>query len=191
MNNVDDFERQVRVVDQMITAHCGLGDRFERISVWQDAATLVLSIVLLATTFLDPVTLTWLGITDTGAKVVLGLTGIIVFASTVLALRFRWKERSGAHRLAAKSLVELKNAARGIDPLLAPQAAAEWLGETGRTLKGVPEIPEALFLKLKAIHVKKVALSKLISERPGAPLTLLRLTLWWQGIFGHRKNRKP
>jgi hypothetical protein len=183
----EDFVRQYRVIDQMLSAHCQLRDGYERLALWQNVLALFLSVGLVATKFIDPVVVERLGVSYQTADLALGLVSVALFTTTVIDLRVRWKERGGAHRGAAKALAELKHAGQGVNPTSTD--AEEWVQNAKQVLKGLPEIPEAQFLRLKARHVKKVELSKMISRRPGASLTALRLALWWTGNFpGRRRN---
>jgi hypothetical protein len=172
-----EFERQRRVLDQMITAHGTLRDRLARLGLAQDVLVLVLSTGLAASALLDPVLWPRFWLTPEGGRIVLGIVSTLVFASTVVDLRVRWKERAGAHGLAAQALSELKATARLIDPAAAPDAAREWTAEVAQVLKTTPALSESQFLRLKSRHLRKVALSELIDKHPGASPTLLRIRL--------------
>lgn len=187
---VDEFQRQLRVIDQMVTAHCGLRDRYERLALARDVLVLVLSVGLVATTFGKQSILSLAGLSDAAARLVVGLVSTGVFAATVIELRVRWKERSGAHRLAAKALAELKLVGRSIDPVSSRDAAESWLKEVRRLLKDLPEIPERQFLRLKARHLRKVEVSKLIGRHPGGSLLLIRLAVFWRATFGRAERDK-
>jgi hypothetical protein len=173
-----EFERQCRVVDQMITAHSTLRDRYARYGLSQDVLVLLLSTGLVATALVDPGGWSALGITPEVGRIAMAIIAISVFASTVVDLRVRWKEKSGAHGLAARTLAELKANARLINAEASPEAAGEWTTEVRRALVGLPEISESQFLGLKARHVRKIALSKLIDQHPGGSLLVLRAVLY-------------
>jgi hypothetical protein len=51
------------------------------------------------------------------------------------------------------------------------------------TMNNLWPIPEKQFHKLKALHFKKIELSKLISSNPGCPLWVLRISLFFRAIF--------
>lgn len=190
MSAETEFDRQFRVVDQMVTAHCGLRDHYERLSLVHDVLVIVFSITVVATTFIDPLIVIGMGLSQEAVRVTLGLVSIVVFATTVIELRVRWKERGGAHRLAARALGELKLSGRGIDPVRSPDIAESWLREARRLIKDLPEIPERQFLRLKARHRRKVEVSKMIGRRPGGSLLLVRLAVWWRGTFARANHGK-
>jgi hypothetical protein len=172
-----DFDRQRRVVDQMITAHGALRDRLTRLGLAQDVLVLVSSTVLAASAMIDPVLWPRFWLTPEGGRILLGVVSTLVFASTVVDLRVRWKERAGAHSLAANALSELKAVGRLIDPNAAPDDARKWIAEVSQVMKTTPTISESQFLRLKSRHLRKVAVSELIDKHPGASPTLLRMGL--------------
>ena len=184
----DEFARQLRVVDQMMTAHCVLRDTYERRALAQDVVTLSCSVLLAATTFLDPKVFDIIGVPGQRAWLTRGVAALVLFAMTVVGLRIRWKERSGTHRVAASALGELKLAGRSIDPASTPDKADAWLQEARRLLKSIPEIPDRLFLCLKARHLRKIEVSKMLSRRPGAWLPALRVAVWWRATFRQRRS---
>jgi anaerobic glycerol-3-phosphate dehydrogenase len=51
-------------------------------------------------------------------------------------------------------------------------------------------IPENEFLRQKAIHLRKVAISRLLDQRPFANLALVRLQLWIHHTFRRAGNSR-
>jgi len=184
-----EFERQRRVVDQMITAHSALRDKYRRLGLLQDVLLLVLSTSLTATALMDPNLWPKLNLTVEGGRLVRGIASILVFASTVVSLRVRWKERGASHESAVNALAELKSVARLIDPDASPDAARDWLEQAIGAFKGLPEVPESAFLRLKARHLRKIALSKLLDRHPGALVTFVRVRIVLTESFKSLRNR--
>jgi len=180
-----EIERQYRVVDQMLSIHSLLRDRYRRRALLLSCVLLAVAVILNACVFVDDATLTALGFRPTNAKVAIGLASIAVFLISIIELRVDWGGTANSHKSAAEILTVLKakyrqqfDSARKDDPA----ANQELTSDYARTLAELAPIPEAVFTRLKRHHLKKKLLSERISHNPGAPIFLLKFKIWWQGI---------
>jgi len=165
---LDEFDRQERLVDQGLTMQARLRDR-DRV-----AGTLLVCTVLIAS-------LVGVAVAFAGSGPAVTLLGVTAARSTWLG----WL----AVGTAALTLVELvvdrrgaaqrrADAVRVLGALKAeyrvPPAAGQEVAEAARlseryaqVMETVPAVPERSFNRLKAMHLRKVEVSKLLSEKPG------------------------
>jgi hypothetical protein len=180
----DEFERMWRVLDMSITGHSILRDRFQRREKAITLSIMALSIVGLSLAFVNGGSqvnvlgrtaklATWVGLLSAG----------IFFLALIDAL-VDWKRSAWAHEDAALRLSELKSKFRGA--IVAGDAVdgadIDLRAEYEATVDNVAVIPESTFLALKTKHRRKVAVSRLIDDHPGAPLTFVRLLAMWRGL---------
>lgn len=181
----DEFERMWRVLDMTITGHSILRDQFRRREQALTLAIMALSIVAVSLAFVNGqprVTLlgkaakvaTWVGSLSAG-----------VFFLALLDSLVDWKRSAWAHEDAARRLSELKSKFRGatVDgQAVVDSGDIDLRAEYEATMANVAVIPESRFLALKAKHHRKVAVSRLVDDHPGAPLLFVRLLAVWQGL---------
>lgn len=180
----DEYERMWRVLDMSITGHSHLRDRYRRRERAITLLIMALSIVAVSLAFANGgsrITLlgreanlaTWLGGLSAGTFFLALLDGLV-----------DWKRSAWAHEDAARRLSALKAEFR------AANATGDTIDTDGSDLRAVYEatmanvavIPESKFLVLKAKHRRKVAVSRLIEEFPGAPLTYVRCVAVWRAL---------
>jgi hypothetical protein len=94
-------------------------------------------------------------------------------ADLILDLRGKARERDSAVR----ALAALKAEYRSAD-LADPDDAARLAARYAAVTDAVPPIPERRFLALKAAHLRKVELSKIVSATPGIRTVRARWILW-------------
>jgi hypothetical protein len=186
--------RQYRIIDQMLSMHSSLRDRYRMGALIMSCALLTSGVVLNACVFIDDATLTTLGLRPGNAKVAIGLASIAVFLISIIELRVDWGGIASSHKRAVEKLSNLKARYRQhFDPANKnnPVADHELSGDYERVLGDLPPIPEADFYRLKGHHLKKKLLSERISQNPGAPLLLLKLQILLQAIRKLAKNKEP
>jgi hypothetical protein len=178
-----EIERISRVADMLVTAHSTLSDRYARWAFFLDAAILGLSVWLTSVVFVEPkigVTLTPFHLEP---QIWIGLLSIFTLFLSVVQLRVDWKGRSDAHRRSADMYSVVKSESRR-----SLQSGATLTGDQARELftkydlsanLGC-EVPEAQFLKMKRMHLIKVAISKHLDTHPAASILMLRARLWWK-----------
>jgi len=182
MNN-EEFKRQQRVIDQMITMYSVLRDQFAYKAIYLTLGILGSSIILVACTFLPQKALKFLGISPFMTTVILGAFSSLVLFLSIAELRVDWKERSRQYGDAANQLADLKHKYRqaitgaiGTSDVIANNLTEDYELIFGR----LPRIPDKKFLTLKAYHQRKVKLSQMIDKAVGCPVWLLRLRLFWE-----------
>lgn len=71
------------------------------------------------------------------------------------------------------------------------RSRAEFVQRSSLSIGSLIPIPDVKFNSLKALHHKKVELSKLISEHPGSSVTVLRFRMWWRSNWKTPKTNPP
>lgn len=184
--SADEFRRKRRVLDQTITGHAFLRDLYERRALLLTLVILALSIATTATAFLSgdtPVTI--VGI-RARTQVWLGLLSGGIFFLSLVELRVDWRQRAGAHGEAVRRLARVKAIFRGatiIDNEVRV-TGADLNFEFEAAMDQVPPIPEKWFLRAKAKHLRKIAVSQALSAQPGAPAWLMQLRVTWAAVRG-------
>jgi hypothetical protein len=176
-----EISRRLKVVDMMISMHAILRDRFYSRARNLDIATVVVSVILCATVFLDPVLVGWMGLKDTEVRFALGLASVLVAVMSIISLLVKWERVGAAHDVAAAALSDLK--AQGRRASAKDDLSADVLSFMSNydliTAKLTP-VPDSQFPALKAYHYRKIALSKLIDMYPNIPVPFLRLLAIWK-----------
>ncbi len=183
--NIEDFKRQHRVIDQMITMYSMLRDQYARQAIFLTLGILGSSIVLIACTFLPQTALKFIGISPFMTTVILGAFSSLVLFLSIAELRVDWKEKSRQFGDAADQLAELKlkfrnslSGSEGINDSLANDLD----GAYKAALRRLPRIPDKQFLTLKSYHLRKIKLSQMIDNSVGSPVWLLRIRLFMEGL---------
>jgi hypothetical protein len=179
----DDFRRRFGVLDQMLSAHATLRDRFRRRAVTLTLVTMAMSVAAATLALGDDRQLHILGL-ELETKGWLAILAGVIFFLAIVELVVDWRGRSWAHGDAARRLGELKAEFRRADvdgdrvETHGVDLAAAYEQVTG----AIVEIPNGSFNRLKARHRRKVAVSKLLDDRPGAPVLLLRWEVLRSGL---------
>ena len=181
---LSEIRRIKRVADQSCSAHSRLRDRFAGRATALDILVLAASAWILSLAFVDPsiaLRITPFGLSST---LWIGLLSVATFVATLVQLKLDLRGRSDAHKRACEAQAELKRAAGeaeqqpdagALAAIKAKQALASAVGVA---------IPEAEFLKQKQIHLRKVAISRYMDDRPFASIFLLTLRWWWRDNVG-------
>lgn len=182
-----EVERQYRVVDQLVSMHSMLRDRYSRLALALNTLLVVVSFALCVMTFVGDEVLKDAGQNPPFARLVFGLVAAVILALAITEFRVDWRARSALHADAAKRLSEVKGEYRRVRADSVHVAT----GETRRlsrlyetTLQDVVEVPERMFNRLKVKHVFKRILSEETSAYPKAPHWFLWMRLRWEGIVG-------
>jgi len=185
----NELEHHSRVIDLMASMHSELRDRYATRATITDVAQLLLSVVLATTVFMDP---RLVRLDPRVQQLVIGICATALFFLSLLVLRVGWKELAGRYTDSARTLARLKGDCRSLlgqgDHADSQQIAA-LCTECRRAIPELPPVPESDFPRLKAHHLRKVELSKMISQHSGASAWLLSLVLWLRANLGLCKNR--
>ncbi|MDD5677943.1 MAG: hypothetical protein PHW60_08125 [Kiritimatiellae bacterium] len=182
----DEIQRQYRVIDQTLTMYSVLRDRYSRLALIIILGVLAASVFLCAFTFTPDDILRLLGVSEPIARLALALLSAFVFFLSIANLCLGWSDKSAQFGQAAESVYRLKTIYRSIliknaDPTF--DALLQLHEEYKKGMEGLPRIPDSEFLRLKAYHLRKVEISKMISLRPGYPVWVLRAILLIRGRF--------
>ena len=182
----EEFRRKRRVLDQMLTGHSLLRDRYERRALVLTLLVLALSIVATSVAFLSGASsVSILGI-QARVQVWVGVLSALIFFLTLVELRVDWRQRAGTHGDAARRLGRLKGLFRAatVHDDVVDAGGKDLNLEYDTTMEQLMTIPDKRFLWVKAKHTRKIRTSMLLDKHPGAPLWYIRLLAMWQGIRG-------
>jgi len=178
-------KRQYRLLNQTITMHAILRDRYSTRALILDVMLLICSIIFCATTFAPSDLYTFLGIEPDSGRIILGIASVVAFMAAIISLRVDWKARSNKHRDAAKKLSdnlklfrENKNENDGWEK----ESMAKLNQSYWEAMRNIEEIPDKFFNPLKAKHLRKVEISKLSSSLNGCPIFILKIIVLWRAI---------
>jgi hypothetical protein len=184
----EEYQRKFKVLDMMLSGHSSLCERYRRRSIGLILAIMALSI-LGATLALQADNGVEIFSIDLELKVWLALLSGVIFFLSIVELVLDWRGRAWSHGDAARRLGILKGEFRRA---VVTDEKVETDGvdldvEYDQTTAAIVEIPNSVFNRLKAKHRRKIEISKLLDESPGAPLLLLRWRVFRAGI----RNPKP
>jgi hypothetical protein len=164
----EEIDRQRRLIDQMSTMHSVLRDRYRVQSTVLTCVVLVGSVVAIAFAFAGGSTrVTILGLTA-NRSTWLGWFAVLAFSLTLVDLVLDRRGAARRHSDAVRQLAAIKSEYR------IPPPPGQEIAERDRrseryqaVMDALPPIPERQFNRLKARHLRKVAISKHLSANPG------------------------
>jgi len=165
--------------------HTVLRDRYARRALFVELLLLACSVVFCASAFASDQVLTLLGRSPENVRYLLRAFSVVAFMLSVLSLRVDWKGKAASHREASEKMsraITVFRKYRGEDRTWAPQHSQELDATYWEAMRNSVAIPERLFVKLKARHLRKVELSKMLDSNPGCPVLLLRARLFWSSL---------
>jgi hypothetical protein len=182
---VEEAKRQARLVDQMASMHSILRDRAERRGHVLGFLLLSSSFVLLVASTISDDLLVGLGLRPEDARTWGSALSVLLFVFSLLELRLGYGLRAAGHREAADRLSRLKQRYRTeLNGAPSPSRLAKLNYEYEVACSVLPPIPEGQFHSLKAAHLRKIQLSKMIDLYPTVPIPLLKLRLLREGLRG-------
>ena len=177
---VDENERQYRIIDQLMTSHAVLRDRYGRRAGILNLSLLSLAIALNGFVFASDDILRSIFRERAGAaKATLGIISIALLVLSIVELRVDWEGQSRSHSEAVGRLSRLKAKYRETHAKKDGDSFDELTRDYASTMEALPPIPERSFTRLKAHHEFKRRLSQEISKHPGVPAILLSVRLRW------------
>jgi len=189
----EELERHYRVIDMMLTMHSQLRDSNQRWALLVDLIILTSSVVLVAAVFVDPGVVKFLHINPKGTRIVIGICSILIFILSLIRLRVDWKQEAEKHGYASEILGKLKAECRELlqaEGQPDVQRIKELNKECAWTVNSLPKIPESKFHRLKALHKRKIGLSKMIDANPGTSLLILRWVYWYRSTRDLLRGQK-
>jgi hypothetical protein len=177
--------RKFRVLVQTLSMHTALRDRYARRALFVDILLLACAVIFCTATFADATTLAQLGLAPKRINYLLRVSSVLAFMLSILSLRIDWKGKSSSHRDAAdkmsRALEAFRNAQQS-DGTWPTEGIAELDAAYWEAMHNSVPIPEGVFVKLKARHLRKVQLSRMLDSNPGCPAWVLRLVLLWVSL---------
>lgn len=189
----DELVDQCRIVDMMLSMHARQGNWLNSLATTFDIIQLLAAAVLVSTSFFDSGVWAWMGLAWLDLNRVAGVASIILLAMAIFALRLNWANRAGAHHRATETLAKLKSQLRWLRDRSdkADAVKQDELTAIQAILVELPPIPPRRFHRLKAHHLRKVAVSKMLDKFPGAPVWLLRLRLFLRDVVSSIRPSNP
>ena len=178
---MEELTRILRVSDQMATGYAVLRDQYALRARVLDFFILAVSAWLLAMVFVEPSIGKSLSPFHIPSEIWIGLLSIFVFVLAIVQSRVDWKAKSDAYQRALISLSEVVLDGRQLFAATPTPTLAEanpLITKYYVLVRFIEPIPENRFLEVKQKHKLKVAISKLLDDKPGASLHLLRLQIW-------------
>lgn len=172
-----ELRKQYNVIDMMTTMHSVLFDKYRRRYQALDLLIFASSVVVLSMTFSDKDFLLQFGLGGEKGQLVVGGASLAIFILSIFSLIVDWKGKYAQHKEAFNALVGLKSDWRAFMAKIGDSSdsvRAEFSQNTSLRVGSLIDIPDSKFNKLKAVHFRKIAVSKLISENPGCS----RLVAW-------------
>ena len=185
-NILQELNRIERVVKMMITMHSILRDRFKFYTLLIDILLLISAIILNALVFVDFKYLKPVFGSELSSQLAIGIFSVLVFITSMLIFIVNWKRKSENHSQAVKFLFALLNECRKIqsieDESEKKSVALIFHNKYLEVSNTIVPVPEKKFNYLKAKHLRKIELSKLISKNPGCPVLLLNISVLFKSI---------
>ena len=176
----DENERQYRIIDQLMTSHAVLRDRYGRRATLLNVSLLSLAIALNGFVFASDDFLKLLFREHAGAATAaLGIISIALLVLSIVELRVDWEGQSRSHSEAVGRLSQLKAEYREAHASKDSDRFDDLTRDYASTMEALPPVPERSFTRLKAHHEFKRLLSQEISKHPGVPAILLSVRLRW------------
>lgn len=164
-----EINRQRRLIDQSASMQAALRDWDRALGTSLVCVVLIASLIGVAFAFaggggqiisilgLHAQRVTWLG-----------WLAVLTFALTLIELVLDPRGAARRRAQAARALGTLKGEYRATVAAGQAQKAAERLSQRYEAVMGsIPEVPNPLFNRLKAAHLRKVEISKILSSQPG------------------------
>lgn len=172
----NEIDRQFRCLDQMISMHSTLRDRYAHLALTANLLLLASSVVFCATTFSGDYISARMGLSTRVLSDILGVASVTAFFASLAMLTLDCKGTSARHADAAKRLtavLALFRQARHDSGW--PEDQREKLHQAyWGAMTNIAPIPDSKFNSLKAHHLRKVQTSKMSGSFPGCPLFIIR-----------------
>jgi hypothetical protein len=185
-----ELNRKFRVLNQTQSMHTFLRDRYASRALLIDLLLLASAVVFCASAFATDEVLARFGPKPQDVRYIIRLFSVLAFMLSVLSLRVGWKEKSATHKDAAQKMARALGTFRKHQEPDGTWPVTAWTDlDTvySEAMNNSVPIPEKLFVKLKARHLRKVEVSRMLDSNPGCPVFVLRFILFCSSlkrIFG-------
>jgi hypothetical protein len=162
-------DRQRRLIDQTMSMQAALRDWGRTFGTTLACLVLVASLIGVAFAFAGGSNdvISFVGIHAQRATL-LGWLAVTTFAVTLIELVLDPRGAARRRAEAVRALAILKNEYRQTMPSEEAVAAARRLSaQYDEVMRSIPEVPDWQFNRLKARHLRKIEISKILSARPG------------------------
>ena len=185
MGEIGDLKKLLRKVDQAITGHSILRDRYSGRSTVLNLVLLVLSAVITFMAFASKATVEAVFPEFLQNEHALPIFALLMFVITIVEVRVGWKEKSASHGEAANALSSFKHELqKAIGESAGGLEVARFFTNYQYVNSSITKIPDSEFLQLKKAHKKKVEICVLLDQYPGASITLLKVKVFLRDNFG-------
>lgn len=178
-------ERQYHVLNQMLTAHSTMRDRYGRRSMALKVCMFCSAVAVGGFAFVDEKLFKVVGLTPESVKLAVGIASLFVLALSVIELLVGWERKAALHEEAAKRLAALKLRYRqthskywGGNTRVNEGLTREW----ERLNENLPPIPDHQFVRLKHRHHVKRQLSELAELNRQVPYSFLVFVYYGGGV---------
>ena len=188
---VPEFNRQYRVVDQLMSIHSSLRDGYDRRAFVLNTCQVGVSLFLCVLAFVGDEVIESAGFESTSTRLLLASVATLLLLLAITEYRVDWKSRAAIHGTAVGRLAALKAVYRGSRGRIRQGDGEEWSDvdeQYHRVMGRLPPIPERRFAGLKAAHQFKVVLSKRSSANPAGPGWYLGLLLRVEGMWKESRD---
>jgi hypothetical protein len=186
-----ELQRQFRLLNQTISMHSLLRDKYKRRALILDIMLLICSIIFCATTFAGNELYSFFSISVANGKIVLGLASIIAFMAAIISLRVDWKGISAKHEDAVNKLsisLRLFRQYKNEDETWPDNISEQLNSSYWESMNNIVKIPDKYFNVLKVKHLRKVEISKLSDNLTGCPIFVIKILVLWESIKKAFKN---
>ena len=176
----EETARQFRVLDQTLSMHTFLRDRYACRALSLDVVLLFTAVIFCTTRFVGDDFFVKIGVAANTGKFAVGVAATLAFFASIVTLRVDWKGKSARHGEAVQKLTNLTSLFRKLrlqDGTWPPDKRDELHRAYWEAMGGIVQVPAAQFLNLKARHLRKVETSKMLDSAPACPIFVLRLIL--------------
>jgi hypothetical protein len=183
--------RALRVADQQATAYAVLNDRYKLRARLLDISILLLSVWLVAMTFVEPRIGDSLSPPFMRRELWIGLLSVGTFMLSAVQLLVDWKGRAASYSRSLAAVSGFVKTYRSLGKASQPQAGPiqQALAAYQAMTDSIESVPEAEFLKLKRRHHLKLAVSAMLDERPGMSIWLAYALIVGRDNFGSKVRR--
>lgn len=185
-----EIERKYHLLDQLVSMHSRRRDIFKTRALLLNISLLTSSIVLNAFVFAPDNFFAFANISNNQQKLWIGLASVAVLVLSIIELKVNFEGTAQDHARAAEKLSALKHEFRSARLNLDATALRRLNDSYSRVFDDIVSIPDREFVRLKSYHLRKVALSKLLSKHPTALLWVLKSKLILRGTLTMLKDKE-